>query len=1169
MQFVGRLMRRNKPWGNIQGRWFIGALCSWFVLQPLSAQAQTFTLEGLQKGPLVEGRGAAWGDFDGDGDLDLFFAINAAVDQLYQNNRIGAGTNDFSSIGPNAGIIYAGQGEAIALGDHDNDGDLDIFLSRAIGGNLLYTNNGTSPATFIQEATQVGLTTGGGGRGAAWFDYDNDGDLDLFLAVSIGTPDRLYRNDGVGATPQFTDVAPGAGLADTGNTGSATLGDYDDDGDLDIYLIKDGGNRLYRNDGVGATPQFTDVAGTAGVNINAGVGADWGDYDGDGDLDLYVTHNPLDNKLYENDGNFPAPQFTDAAPTAGVVSSNNTQSGTWADYDNDGDLDLYITRFFDPNELYQNDGTGSFTQVAEGLENGGQGFDSAWADYDNDGDLDIFLTNNLSGSSQLYENGGNANRWLQVELTGGVSNVNGIGATLRATTGATTQRRQVNSGQSHLSQGSMAVEFGFGATTTIDVLEVLWPSGITQTLTNVNTNQVLPLVETPNIAVSMPQVTATYNQTTAIPVQVSNTNGGDIVAAEVFVCYDGDVITAFSTGTSNTLLTPNWSVETNIVEGIGTNIDTAKIAMATDNDKLSGAGTLIYINFTVADLRSPAFSELTLEHVLFNDGNPANTTTDGSVTLVGNDGAISCVVFSSGSSTQVIPRQTIKVTVNDIDENRDSNNPDSFAVRATNGGQAETITVTETGNSSGIFEGTITTAFSLGSTSGDGTLQAKAGDTIQFCFDDSLNALGNTEELCVNKSVIGGTDGAILTTIVTQPGDTLRVRVTDADLNADDGTQESVQVTATNDATLESESITLNEQGINSDIFFGIVKTAPGNVAGPLGDATLNTKEGDVIDISYLDDLTVQGGTATLIDDDEVVDPFGDADDNGAVQAFDAAKVLLHVLSPFLTGLDSLSANLDSVAFDAVFGKITPFDASLVLQKRVGLIGRFPVQRDKADNHPQPETDNSVPKLVVDERLLSLHQSADYISLWIDTRDDILSGDLLIEGIEGKIEMGHELGDFLAASSNTDAGLRLVFAGAQPVSGPGELLRIYPGVGPDKLQLTRALFNDGRIAARLDAIPSMRTLPTTTVLHANMPNPFNPETTIRFNLVSESEVRLEIFDILGQRVRTLLTGTMAAGTHQVIWNGQSQDGTPLGNGVYFYRLQTGDIDQTRRMLLLK
>lgn len=111
----------------------------------------------------------------------------------------------------------------------------------------------------------------------------------------------------------------------------------------------------------------------------------------------------------------------------------------------------------------------------------------------------------------------------------------------------------------------------------------------------------------------------------------------------------------------------------------------------------------------------------------------------------------------------------------------------------------------------------------------------------------------------------------------------------------------------------------------------------------------------------------------------------------------------MHVLSSFLTGLDSLSSNLDSVAFDAVFGKITPFDASLVLQKRVGLIGSFPVQRDRADNHPQPETDNSVPKLVVDERLLSLHIGTEYISLWVDTRDDILSGDLLIEGIEGKI----------------------------------------------------------------------------------------------------------------------------------------------------------------------
>lgn len=830
MQFVERLLRRNKPWGNIQGRWFIGALCGWFVLQPLSAQAQTFTdvsiAEGIVEGG--QGRGAAWGDFDDDGDLDLFFTKNADNNRLYQNNRIGAGTNNFSEIALPAGVNSGGQDERPVLGDYTGDGLLDIYISRATGDNTLYKNNGTSPATFTQDPS---INTGGGGRGAAWFDYDNDGDLDLFLAVSTGTLDRLYRNDGVGATPQFTNVATGD-LADNGNSGGAALGDFDDDGDLDIYLIKDGGNKLYRNDGVGASPQFTNVGNTAGVDINEGSGADWGDYDGDGDLDLYVAHGSLDNKLYENDGNFPTPQFTNDT-LAGVVPSGVSQSGTWADYDYDGDLDLYVTRSFDDNVLYQNDGTGSFAIVIEGLDDGGQGLSAAWSDYDSDGDLDLFLTNNVSGASRLYQNGGNTNRWLQVELAGVVSNVHGIGATLRTTTGATTQRRQVNAGQSNLSQNSMAVEFGFGATTTIDVLEVLWPSGITQTLINVPTNQLLPLVETPNIAVSMPQVTATYNQAIAIPVEVSNTSGGDIVAAEVFVCYDGDVVTAFSTGTTNTLLTPDWSVETNIVEGVGTNIDTAKIAMATDDDKLSGAGTLIKINFTVADLRGPAFSELTLEHVLFNDGNPVNTTTDGSLTLVGNDGAISCVVFSSGSSTQVIPRQTIKVTVDDIDENRNNGSQDSFSVRATNGGQSETITVTETTNSSGIFEGTITTTFSLGSTSGDGTLQAKAGDTIQFCFDDSLDAAGNTIERCVNKSVIGGTDGDILTTIVTQPGDTLRVRVTDADLNADDGTQESVQVTATNDATLESESITLNEQGINSDIFFGIVKTVPGNVAGP------------------------------------------------------------------------------------------------------------------------------------------------------------------------------------------------------------------------------------------------------------------------------------------------------------------------------------------------
>ena len=192
--------------------------------------------------------------------------------------------------------------------------------------------------------------------------------------------------------------------------------------------------------------------------------------------------------------------------------------------------------------------------------------------------------------------------------------------------------------------------------------------------------------------------------------------------------------------------------------------------------------------------------------------------------------------------------------------------------------------------------------------------------------------------------------------------------------------------------------------------------------------------------------MTALGGTASVSDDDEVVDPFGDADGNGQRQAFDAAQVLLHVLSPFLTGLDSLSANVDLQAFDEVVGQITPFDASLILQQRVGLIARFPVQLAAADNHPQPETANAAPKRGVERRVLALEWSGDYLAVVTDERSGIVSGEVVLEGVGGRVEMGAGLEDFLSASKAEGENLRVVFAGAQSVSGPGELLRgLYRG----------------------------------------------------------------------------------------------------------------------------
>ena len=504
------------------------------------------------------------------------------------------------------------------------------------------------------------------------------------------------------------------------------------------------------------------------------------------------------------------------------------------------------------------------------------------------------------------------------------------------------------------------------------------------------------------------------------------------------------------------------------------------------------------------------------------------------------------------------------MAVNDIDEDRNTGSADAFDVRVTNGTQTETITVTETGNSTGLFEGSIATVFSLGSTSGDNVVQARAWDTIPFCYDDSLDADGETEERCATTSVIGGTNGQIRTTVVSQPGDTVRVRVEDADLS------ESVVVTVENPRTSEVEFILLSIFTPGTSVFYGRIFTDRGAAAGSPGDDVLNVLKADVLLITYADTLTANGGMVTVPDDNEVVDPFGDADGNGLVQAYDAALVLIHRLSTYsggdgtLSGLDSLSANVDQAA---PFGIIDGYDASLILQKVVGLIGRFEVQEPDADNHPQPET-NLLPKPVLEERRLALVPGEGYVSVWCADREGIVSGELMLAGVQGQVVMGAELEAFLTASQVTDGGMQVVFAGAEGMSGPGELLRVA-GVGSGDARLTRVSFNGGRIGARWEEGSTSVALPVSFVLYPNHPNPFNPETTIRYDVPLADRVRLRIYDVTGQVVRELTDAFQPAGSYSIVWDGRNERGDQVANSVYLYELRAGDYRAISKMVLMK
>ena len=207
-----------------------------------------------------------------------------------------------------------------------------------------------------------------------------------------------------------------------------------------------------------------------------------------------------------------------------------------------------------------------------------------------------------------------------------------------------------------------------------------------------------------------------------------------------------------------------------------------------------------------------------------------------------------------------------------------------------------------------------------------------------------------------------------------------------------------------------------------------------------------------------------------------------------------------------LSGLEELAANVD---IDPVGSGINPFDAALILQHRVGIITSFPVQAANSTNHPQPNP--ASPKATPQVRSLTLRAGDGYLSVWTEERDRTVSGDLLLAGVDGRVAMGEELGEFLLVSRPTDDGLRIVFAGAAAVTGPGELLRVY-GVESGSAHLTRAAFNNGRIEGIGTGSVDSGNRPTTTTLHVNAPNPFNPETAIRPSGVrrqTSSEIRGE------------------------------------------------------------
>ena len=406
-------------------------LCCFSFLTGNLILAQNFTK--ITEGPLVndgaESEGGAWGDYDNDGDEDLY-VTNGLSDShnnfLFRNEGSGNGYT-FTQIAEGDIVSDGAASRAASWGDYDNDGDLDLFVANQRNPEFdnLYLNNGDGTFTRILE----GIVVSEEGRAdpGGWVDYNNDGHLDIFVG-NINTNNYLYHNKGDGTFARYQE----APLATDENTWRYGWGDYDNDGDLDLVAaLRYTGKAFFINEGNGSFVKITEgmVLNDPDDPLDAGI---FVDYDNDGDWDIVRAG----HAIYRNDGPDNEYKFTKIT-TGDIVTDIDSDISkytidSWADFDNDGDIDCYVSNFGGEdlaghvNSLYSNNGNGTFTKITEGdlVTAVSTSTGTAWADYDNDGDMDVYVCNTLNTDNALYRNdNNNGNSWVKIKLNGTASNL--------------------------------------------------------------------------------------------------------------------------------------------------------------------------------------------------------------------------------------------------------------------------------------------------------------------------------------------------------------------------------------------------------------------------------------------------------------------------------------------------------------------------------------------------------------------------------------------------------------------------------------------------------------------------------------------------------------------------------------------------------------------------
>jgi hypothetical protein len=454
--------------------------------------------------------GVASGDFDGDGFVDLYtLGGDAGNNRLYKNK----GDGSFEDVTEFSELSLTAKSSGPAFGDFNGDGLLDLFVG-SVGGDdaKLYLNQGNEK--FLDITDSSGLDLPGNNFTGTWSDYDKDGDLDIFITHWTDDKNEYYayfwRNNG---DLTFTDVSFEAGINKLGQqdkTFTPSFADIDNDGWQDLLLVADNSQtRVFHNNGDGS---FKDITDQDVITDNSGMGSAIGDYDNDGDLDWFVTAISYKdgvehfgwltpgNRFYQNQGDG---SFIDKTDETGVRHGYWGWATCFNDFDNDGFLDLFhVNGMFgdnideqfatDPSRLFMSNGDGTFAEsaVASGIDDQGMGRGIVCFDYDRDGDQDLFVAN-YGQAPKLYCNHGNSNNFINIKLIEKSANNQALGARIYLKTSSMEQMRELRSGNNYTSQNPVEAHFGLASSDTIEQVRIVWPDGNETVITQVDINQFL------------------------------------------------------------------------------------------------------------------------------------------------------------------------------------------------------------------------------------------------------------------------------------------------------------------------------------------------------------------------------------------------------------------------------------------------------------------------------------------------------------------------------------------------------------------------------------------------------------------------------------------------------------------------------------------------------